>query len=753
MSTEDDRIDDLLDRWEDELEQGRDLSADELCQTCPELASVIEPKLKQLRRMAGVLRADEETAYSERQGIMPPVESLDVQARFVLTDFIDDGGLGSVFGANDDLLKRAAAIKFLQRPHARSAERVKQFKTECEITSRLDHPGIVPIYGHGVLENGQPFYVMQRISGKTLKECADDLHQQLTNVVPNSEQRVQLHSLLSTFVSVCQTIHYAHCRGVIHRDIKPANIMVGKHGETTVLDWGLATPVGRDEQYQSLAEETLQVTLDGHSSDSGAGTPIYMSPEQHAGTSDVGPLSDVYSLGATLYVILTGNPPYEAKTLPELRAKVLQGKTRNPKSIYRWASSALAAICSKAMSIDPADRYVTAFELAQDVERFLADEPVRAHPESFIRRGSRWMSRHRLLTFFIATGLIGGLIGSSVYSSIVTAHAHREQSARMDASKARYQSLRLAAGFAANSVALKLNDRFRILEIVTRDDELVELLQQAEVPDDTDWQALQGLLLRFKEEYHAAAGYPDSWFLCDATGRQIARAPTSSKSIGKNYAHRDYFHGQGLARPEELQDQSHVTDVHRSKVYASSSTGTLKVALSRPVWSQEAINPDRKFLGIVGLSVSLGEFKELQTGLGDEQLVMVVDLEENVIDEKSYEGLVLHHPKMHESKEKLAPRKVEQALLTQLREIRTASATQETTVGGNPWVAELLLSGFNDPWHAVPLSNTHWIAAYAPIWIQGRSPDIADTGWGVIVAEREIDEPGFFGFELRRRGE
>ncbi len=429
MSTEDARIDDLLDLWEEEFERGHDLSAEKLCAEYPELIPMIQQKLVQLRRMAGVLDADDATEYRDRSGITPPVESLDVQARFVVNDFIDDGGLGSVFGARDDLLKRDAAIKFLQQTHARSAERVKQFRTECEITSRLDHPGIVPIYGHGILQNGQPFYVMQRISGKTLKDCADELHQQLSAARPNSEQRLQFHSLLSTFVSVCHTVHYAHCRGVIHRDIKPANIMVGKHGETTVLDWGLATPVGRDENYQHPTEDTLQVTLDGQTSDSGAGTPIYMSPEQHAGTADIGPLSDVYSLGATLYVVLTGEPPYEARTMPELRAKVLQGKIRNPKSIYHWASNSLIAICRKAMAVDPDKRYVTALELAHDVERYLADEPVVAYHEPLLRRLSRWMTRHRLLTFVIATALIGGLIGSSIYSSIVTAHAYREQAA------------------------------------------------------------------------------------------------------------------------------------------------------------------------------------------------------------------------------------------------------------------------------------------------------------------------------------
>ena len=618
-------------------------------------------------------------------------------------------GSASIFGARDELLKRDAAIKFLQLPHASNSEIVKQFKTECQITSRLDHPGIVPIYGHGRLPNGQPYYVMRRIAGQTLRKYAERIHEKLTDARPTSEQRLELHSLLSTFVSVCQTIHYAHCRGVIHRDIKPANIMVGKHGEAMVLDWGLAQSVDRDEHHQT-AEETLSLTLNKMVENSAAGTPVYMSPEQHVGTGEVSILSDVYSLGATLYVLLSGDPPFEAKTLPELKHKVVHGEKPNLRSKYKWLSPALLAICDKAMSVHPEDRYLTAMNLARDIERYLADEPVVAFPESMLRRASRWITRNRYLSFVVGTGLLFGLLGSFLYSSIVTRYARMERTALVHAKSARVQSLRLAAGFAANSVALKLSDRWRILELAAQDDRLIKLM--SEVPQDEqsiEWSEYQTQLLHIKESFHLASGSPDSWFLCDKSGLQLARVPAAS-SIGKRYHQRDYFHGGRVIQPKKeagqdpaggktsTQEPPHIEDVHKSKVYVSSSSGALKVALTRPIWSQSDVNPNRKFLGILGMSVSLGEFRELQTGLGDEQLVLVVDTDRNLIDKEPYEGLLLHHPELSKRARNDDPAAVAPRSLEEMLRIRWQARSEfmDHPDEANRWTAEIL-SNFDDP--------------------------------------------------------
>lgn len=756
MATADERIDDLLDVWEEEFENGRDIPIDELCGDCPSLAPQVEVKIAQLRRLNGMLGQQTQPRHDDEFPF--PTENVAVESSFVLNEYIDRGGLGSVFVGRDEMLKREAAVKFLHATHANVPECVKQFQTECEITSRLDHPGIVPIYGRGMLPNGQPFYVMRRISGQTLKDITAKLHSELSQSRPTSSQRVEFHSLLSKFVAVCRTIHYAHCRGVIHRDIKPANIMVGRHGETMVLDWGLAQTVDRDEHHQVPTEETLSLTLNKLSTNTGAGTPIYMSPEQHVGTGEVSILSDVYSLGATLFALMAGEPPFDAETLIDLKNKIVRGDTT--KLSYKWLSPALLAICRKAMSVHPEDRYVTALHLARDVERYLADEPVNAYPESVVRRTSRWLSRNRYLSFTLATALLVGLLGSFIYSSVVTRYARLENDALGQAKKARVQSLRLAAGFAANTVALKLSDRWRILEIAAQDPKLIELMEN--VPKDresVDWTKYQNKLLRFKESYHIAAGKPESWFLCATDGTQVARVPAGT-SIGKSYAHRDYFHGGGNAAPESAANEGtgdsdeetlppHITGVHRSKVYVSTSTNSLKVALTRPVWSQTEVNPNRKFLGILGVSVSLGEFRELQTGLGSEQLVLVVDTGANAINDKDYRGLLLHHPDLAEKKGDTPPT-VDAKLLNEMTTIRDAAAREalENPEEIDHWQAGIL-QDFVDPLNPKALENEHWISAFAPIVVRGRPINVADTGWGVIVAEREQDDPGIFGFRLK----
>ena len=314
------------------------------------------------------------------------------------------------------------------------------------------------------------------------------------------------------------------------------------------------------------------------------------------------------------------------------------------------------------------------------------------------------------------------------------------------------QSLRLAAGFAANTVALKLSDRWRILELGAQDERLISLLRDIpEEPEAVDWNSFQSELMRFKECYHVAAGSPPSWFLCDANGRQIARVPASD-SIGKNYALRDYFHGDGNDEPPDANAQrKHITDVHRSKVYRSSTTGALKASLTRPIWSQTEVNPNRKFLGILGMSMTLGEFKELETGLGSTQLVMVVDTEGNVIgDAPEYEGLVLHHPELRKRSKDAAPVTVDDELLQEMRQIRNTARTEiaDSPADSNSWTAEIL-NNFQDPLNTTQVKNTHWISAFAPIMIKGRPVNIADTGWGVIIAEREQDNLGMFGFRRR----
>ncbi len=321
----------------------------------------------------------------------------DPEGRFQIVRLHDRGALGEVYVARDQQLHRIVALKRIKQAHAGDQDKRARFVVEAEITGRLEHPGIVPVYGLGAYDDGRPFYAMRFIRGDNLKAAIEQFHQEEEGRGPGAAD-LALQKLLRRFLDVCNAIDYAHSRGVLHRDLKPGNIMLGKYGETWSSTGAWPRPwVGVEAGPASvnLDERTLvaESGSDVRGTELGArlGTPAYMSPEQAAGRiDDLGPASDVYSLGATLYCLLTGRAPFTDTEILELLRKVERGDFPPPRRLEASIDPALEAICLRAMATDPANRYCKPRALADDVEHWLADEPVSAWREPFTRRARRW---------------------------------------------------------------------------------------------------------------------------------------------------------------------------------------------------------------------------------------------------------------------------------------------------------------------------------------------------------------------------
>jgi formylglycine-generating enzyme required for sulfatase activity len=372
-------------------------------------------------------------------GTLPP------HARFQILRPHAKGGLGQVFVARDQELQREVALKEIQERHAENPKARARFLLEAEVTGGLEHPGIVPVYGLGHYADGRPFYAMRFVKGDSLQDAIARFHRDQGGRAPG-ERALALRGLLRRFVDVCNAMAYAHSRGVLHRDLKPGNVMLGPYGETLVVDWGLAKPLGRPEGDGGTAEAPLLPASGSGSAPTQAGqalgTPAFMSPEQAAGRLDqLGAASDVYSLGATLYALLTGKAPFEGADVGAVLRRVQRGEFPPPRQVGHAVPPALEAVCLKAMALRPPDRYGSARDLAGDVEKWLADEPVTAYREPWRIRLGRWRRRHpRLVTGAAALGLTA-LVALGVGYVLLAREQGRTRQAQRDRALAQVDAL------------------------------------------------------------------------------------------------------------------------------------------------------------------------------------------------------------------------------------------------------------------------------------------------------------------------
>lgn len=342
--------------------------------------------------------------------------------RFKIKKQLAKGGLGVVYVAKDGELNREVALKKIRADQTNNQHLREKFYLEAEVTGQLEHPGIVPVYSMGLDASGQPFYAMRFIRGENYQDAIRRFHKR-EGKNPYAYNSLEFRGLLRRFIDVCNAIHYAHARRVIHRDIKPLNVMIGTYGETLVVDWGMAKMMNDLSTTDSSAVDSSvdrpshsigRVQLTGSSTEtqmgSFGGTPAYASPEQLKGRIDLlCAQSDIYSLGCMLYELLTGQLPIQKRMDPlSLAEFIQQGNIAGPRSIVKSIPKSLDQICLKAMAPEITNRYATARQLSEDLERWLADERVLAFGDREPPAELAWrlLRKYRSWTTSIAAAIV-----------------------------------------------------------------------------------------------------------------------------------------------------------------------------------------------------------------------------------------------------------------------------------------------------------------------------------------------------------
>lgn len=366
--------------------------------------------------------------------------------RYELSCEVTHGGMGVIHRVWDDDLGRSVAMKVIRQTSAtdshRDALKLERFIGEAQITSQLDHPGVIPVYDFGVDPEGGIYYTMPFVKGRTAHEVILLAHE--------GKEGWDVSRVLEVLLKVCDTLAFAHARHVVHRDVKPSNVMVGRFGEVYLVDWGLAKVRGqaertasrpkigeelgptlirtdRDKKYEGTSSTTQQGTI--------LGTPCYMSPEQAFGRlEEVGPASDIYSVGAMLYFLLTKEEPYcgtgPRPSANQVLDSLLEGPPRTISSLAPKAPVELVAICEKAMARKIAHRYMTIEGLANDLRAFLAGRVVAALPAGPLVELRKWVGRNRALAAACAALLLALITGFVVSLTFFFQASHAERDAQ-----------------------------------------------------------------------------------------------------------------------------------------------------------------------------------------------------------------------------------------------------------------------------------------------------------------------------------
>jgi hypothetical protein len=587
-------------------------------------------------------------------------------------EYIGQGGMGVVYKAYQKNFDRWIALKFISPSHLSSSADLERFRAEAQSMARLRHPNIVTVHETGEYE-GRPYFIMGLIDGKSLNERVKDFVDRPRDAA----------ALMET---VALAVHHAHQRRVLHNDLKPANILLDEEGQPHVTDFGLARRFGQD------ASPSATGAIEG--------TASYMSPEQAEG-KEITTTSDVYGLGAILYTLLTGTPPFHGETVQET-LQLVRNEIPKPLGLLNpKVDNTLEAICLKCLHKDKSQRYVSASALAHDLARYLNGDETVARPRTRRERVVAWCRRNK-----VEAGLVTAVVAIWIFAVVMALSV--AQARKADLLEATLHGASFAANDLAATALLQLRHLSRNVDIVIADARLAVLLAK----DDRN--GLQQIVFDLCSDQSVSFM---TCYIINRHGIMVAHAPRADNVIGGDFSWRDHFQGA-----KALGVKGAGGSVYISRVYRGRSDNIYKFAISAPI-----LDHQNNFLGTIATAVTTNASMGLVSPSDDKRKVaLIAPTDINSPEERRVDKyVVLYHPGYRKG--------IDPVEFPYLKKIGRLPAPVN-----NP---QFQLS---DPKLQIPPDDNYIdpVAAvakeYAGRWIAGFAP-VGNTGFFVIVQQRFED--------------
>jgi Protein kinase domain len=626
---ENDRLLDLVVLWEELHEAGKPISIEELCLDCPDLLPALRKRLKALGALDAMLANETNAGAATVVKDGNPtgnrhtsrVETLPVIPGYEIIRELGRGGMGVVYEARQERLNRLVAVKVLLGGQYATVTSQARFKAEVDAIGRMQHPNLIQVFDVGEYD-GRLYYSMEYLAGGSLED-------RIGSVPLSTRKAAELLKILA------DAIKAVHRHGVIHRDLKPANILLTTT-DTTNECWGIpgfGTPKISDFGLAKRTDVTSGPTLTEHI----LGTPTYMAPEQAAGQSrQVGPATDIYSLGAILYRLLIGRPPFVGESVMEIVRQVADADPIPPRYLQPAIPIDLETICLKCLDKQPAKRYENAAALSEDLRRFLENEPILARPIGWFGRLGKWVRRRPAVASLI--GVCGvallALFAAGWFFHLRLAEELRNTRAEQQKAEAAGHQLKLAL---AGEIAAALNADFKQLEIVPQsmvallslrtewDEKELENWTKALVKKDA---RVFGISLAFEPRQFVGSHVYDDYclYVHEEAGGLVAKQLLPPEYPPPSYRERHWYSvpqttGSRTWTEPYLGERAHKTPM---------------LTYSCPLYREG------EFRGVVATDLSIRYFRELHTQL--EKMYLGTDCYSFVI---SSGGKIMYHPNPH----------------------------------------------------------------------------------------------------------